>query len=421
MSNQAIITKEPWFPIIYSQEDSTTRNRRWLEVRGNKFLKRSPPYSLEDPEEASNNKYHLDIKPSPKHLSAARIFPNGEFGVGRVPAEKKRAVDRRFGDGCVGDYGTELVPTKHETEDSEVYYDITDKYTASYKLGNPHESSQKTKKYGLKGITSYGRKVVRNIAYLFQESDEPEKLCMGTLTIPNFSEDAERKICSKWAYLTSRFFQAVKRRYAKFNRQFHYVSVTEIQPKRWAESHQVGLHLHFLYRAYYDNRSGRYLLDANWVRSTWRRLLYNLLEGSQPVENPNYRFDKVKTSAAAYMGKYMSKGGNICEEVLEIKGEEYLPSQWWSADLESKRLLKSKIIVCRGKAASALLDLCRHESDKDFFYCFPVIIETPACGARIVGYHGRLTKEAQSAIERIFYKEKLQKRGLGVDILAETS
>lgn len=328
-----------------------------------------------------------------RSLYSGRIYPNGEFGIGRVPPPKKRVADSRYDEGEVDDWVIEPTPRTHELEDGTILHDAGDMLdVARTKLGSARELSHQPKKYGLLGITGYGRKCVRNIAYQMEQSQGRYNLQMGTLTIPSLREDQMLAVAKNWGYITSRFFQACKRRYKRFNRKFRYVSVTEIQPQRWANYKEVGLHIHFLFRPYKSTITGEWSMDDNWVRATWRQQILNVLSSDAQVETPNYRRERVHTSAAAYMGKYMSKGSDITAEVLEVKGEDYIPSQWWSADMESKRTLKASIIHVWGTQAETLLKMCKTSARECFYYCSPIVIETPANGNRIVGYYGRLSK-----------------------------
>lgn len=339
--------------------------------------------------------------------ASCRVYPNGEFGVGRLPAPKKTADDERYDRWEVEGHKYYLDGRPYELEDGTVLHDATDKIQLpAPKLGTVHELSQPPKKYGKTGITNYGKRVVRNAGFLMEERFGKGILQMGTLTIPSLDEPCMLVICSNWALLQKRFFEKCKRRYAKYHRPWMYVSVTEIQPRRWSQYNECGLHIHFLCPSYFLGLHGCYTLDDNWVRNAWRECLSNLLATHFPdgfrddmLPAPNYRREKVKKSAAAYLGKYMSKGSDICLEVCKDLGEEWLPSQWWSCSSNLKKWLKSRIINSWGHTAEMLMNICRREDSAYLLYSTSVEIESLLGGVRIIGYSGRLTAYGYSMIQ----------------------
>lgn len=353
--------------------------------------RRSPPNTQALEKEYLGEASYVEPKKSfSRGAYSLRIYPNGEFGIGRIPLAKKTSEEKRFDKRQVGGFQYGDVPRCHELEDGTKLLDGGDTYEGVlHKLGSAHESSQEKKKYGLKGITSYGRKVVRNLAYLMEKRKGRHKVAMGTLTLPSFTDSQMRVIATKWAYLTSRFFQECKRKYEKYGKRFRYVSVTEVQPKRWKARGEVGLHIHFLFEPTYIYSIQEWAMPDNWIRETWQRLLSNILSSEQVVPYPNYRRDMIEVSAAAYMGKYMSKGADMIADIIEQKGVSVIPSQWWSADSVSKKELRSKIISISDSRTQIALYLCRNPCDNFCHYVSPVTIETPVNGERIIGYFGR--------------------------------
>lgn len=342
--------------------------------------------------------------------ASCRVYPNGEFGVGRLPAKKKTAEDERYDHMEVAGWKFYEEGRPHELEDGSVLYDITDKVQlASPKLGTVNELSQPHKKYGSTGITNYGKKIVRNAGFLMEEKLSKNILQMGTLTIPSFDEEIMLVICSNWAQLQKRFFEKCKRRYEKYRRPWMYVSVTEIQPRRWGQYRECGLHIHFIAPSYFLGLHGMYTLDDNWVREAWRQCISDLLSRKFPdgfrddmLPTPNYRREKIKKSAAAYLAKYMSKGAEICQEVVSDLGEEWLPSQWWSASSNLKNWIKKRTIHTSGFLAPLLMELCYYDSEVHLHYSAPIRIETAVRGLRTIGYAGRLTEYGREFIDMAF-------------------
>lgn len=294
---------------------------------------------------------------------SARVFPNGEFGVGFVPHRGISAEDRR--------YEKQRRDAENNAEmiaDIEIDADLPEgfKYTRTKhiplppKLGIGAESSRATKKYGTKGITSHGRRMVRNAGTVIDRAAKskfghyPQ---MGTVTVPSYSPETMKNICTHWNDIVRKFFQKLKRIYARHLRAFDYVSVTEIQPRRLQNRHEVGLHLHFIFTAFRTN-SNSWILPDGVVRQKWQETLEIYLGAGEQSITPNYRREGINHSSAGYMAKYMSKGGDQIAQVIEEFGEEWLPSQWWSMSRSVRRCIISMTIRSQGYEADILLSIC---------------------------------------------------------------
>lgn len=330
------------------------------------------------------------------------LYPNGEFGLGRLKKDEKSTEDKRQERNVIQSRQFVLSSRGHELEDGTQLFDPNDKILLPTKLGTSQELSQSPKKYGQKGITGYGRRMVRNCAYVLERTPILRKgLQMGTLTIPSFEQSQMLEICSNWAYLQKRFFEECKRRHARFNIKFHYVSVTEVQPRRWDDRREVGLHLHFIFTSQWIAESSEWAMPDNWVRETWQRLISNFLSDDTRVPTPNYRRDSIVKSASGYLAKYLSKGVSQTAEIIAEMGAEWLPSQWWSASLHLRRMVKSAIIKCRHENAEILLDICEGNWEGWLHYVSDICIDISAFeykGERRdklrIGWRGKLTQFA---------------------------
>lgn len=338
---------QPWCEEVIALRDRATKSPGFFR----------PP----SPANESKRKYS-EVARADRQVSA-RVFPNGEFGVGFVPPRGISAQDRRYErerryaeenatieldvqispEGEVTHYGRKKVPGFPPP-----------------KLGIGAESSRVPKKYGMKGITAHGRKMVRNGGTVIDKAARakfghfPQ---MGTVTVPSYSPDTMKRICTHWGDIVRKFFQKLRRIYARHLRAFDYVSVTEIQPSRLVNRHEVGLHLHFLFVAFRTS-TGEWILPDGVVRQKWQETLEIYLGAGDTSVPPNYRREGVTHSSAGYMAKYMSKGGNELRQVAEEFGEEWLPSQWWSMSTSVRRCIKALTIRSNGWQAEMLLSIC---------------------------------------------------------------
>lgn len=358
----------------------------------------SPPILYAKPTRA---KY---FNPRADSYFSSRVYPNGECSIGYVPASRQSAEDSRQDRGEILGRKIVLLPTVHTLENGDEYIDTTDLYEAlPPKLGITLELSQPPKKYGLKGITGYGRKMLRNGGHCLDVSVKgyrgrlPQ---MGTLTLPSLEPERMRLICVHWGDIVKRFFQECKRHYKRQGLHFDYCSCTEIQPKRWEVRREVGLHLHFLYVSVRITK-GQWSMDDQWVRDTWRRTIIRFTGAHQVPLQLNFRREPIRQSSAAYLAKYASKGTEFIQEVADECGAECLPSQWWSMSARLKRCIKNNTQTSRSGQAEMLLHICKENMTEYLRYCWVATIPikvsiddfaSVSVGERVVGYGGLLTQ-----------------------------
>lgn len=369
-----------------------------------------PPGFFKDPELKSCKQLERCIVSRPGRQVSARIFPNGEFGVGFIPQRGISAKDRRYErDRRYAEDNAEMVADIEIDADipEGFRYTRTKVYPLPPKLGLGSESSQVRKKYGLKGITSYGRKALRNAGYVLDKACANRynrRMVMGTLTVPSYSPQTMRNICTNWNNIVRVFFQRIKRHYARYRYAFDYAGCTEIQPARLQNRSEVGLHLHFLFVAIRLGR-GKWVLGDNLVRCIWRETIEHYLGENEQSQNPNYRREDVSKSSAGYLAKYMSKGAEQVQQVAEQFGEDYLPSQWWYMSASVRRCISVHTIRSSSHIADMLLCICSNGMEEYYRYIRVSILETHAneyaqakgCPTEIVlGYGGLLSYDGKS-------------------------
>jgi hypothetical protein len=75
-----------------------------------------------------------------------------------------------------------------------------------------------------------------------------------------------------------------------------------------------------------------------WVEGAWVNV------DTQPV----------KVSAAAYLSKYMSKGGECLEQFVEENGWDACPGQWWNLTKRLRDAVKAEVV--KGQAVGEWLN-----------------------------------------------------------------
>lgn len=297
------------------------------------------------------------------------LYPNGKFTIGFIPPPQKSESDIRY---------------DKEQDRTEVLYsrwvwnygrkEKKDFRAISHQLGADRlvkgsELSRKRKKYGKRGITRLGKRVVENASYLLQRKVGRKRCGFVTCTVPPMPKTYEVAIAQNWGEVVRRFFQKVKRQLDKKNAPNWVVGVTEIQEKRYRKTGSIALHLHFAYPCRRKNRGTAWYIPAKKFRKFWKDSILEVLNKAELIPPEEVDFNAsidaqvVKKSVSGYLGKYMSKGTKSVKAVINEGREEELPSQWWFASKLAKQKYKSSLVHFDDKKSKFL------------FYCGEQLIE----------------------------------------------
>lgn len=267
--------------------------------------------------------------------------------------------------------------------------------SASFRIGlsmvrNPHK---RRGKYGLKGITGYGKKMVRSGAVLLQRRYGRGNLSFLTLTVPELSVNELGLIARSWGSLINRLMQFLQRLLESQGLPGRIVSVTELQPKRLLSGSLGCLHVHAVFQGRHGKRSA-WILKPQEVRAWWLSALGRVIGrtvSSDSVEN----LQRVRKNADGYLGKYMSKGSEGAKKLSEMFGPEVVPGQWWNMDKGTRSWVKTETLS--GSVASSYIEsLIESHFDGDWLRP-DVWIQAHyrEYDGRLVlsGYSGRLSRE----------------------------
>ncbi len=202
---------------------------------------------------------------------------------------------------------------------------------------------------GLTGITPYGKRMVRSGAAILERNHGRECLTLGTCTLPPLSPDEWERVCLGWSDIVRKFFQELSRELIRRGLSDDYVQVTEMQERRFSQSGDVGLHLHWLIQGR-KTRSHDWAFTPAEVRDIWRRILSNAI-GRDPDCTAATRIESLRTSCLQEMGKYLSKGGTAIKAVVAAGKSHLLPPSWWGSAKGLKSQVQSSIIQISGLAA----------------------------------------------------------------------
>lgn len=322
----------------------------------------------------------------------AKLWPNGEICLHypkKLKIERMQAAQKRSEDSL----NACLIRA----------YGVAGALEARERLGlsNVSNFDKKPKasvRYGLKGITSKGKRIVRNACYLLEKETDRRFLTFATVTLPELPYEQMLAIHMQWHKVVEAYRREIRRELVKKGLPAEIIGVTEIQPKRWEKTGLPVLHCHFVWL-------GRKRGD-DWAVSTarhdeiWRAAVMSVVPSVIADFSASANMQAVKKSAENYLSKYMSKGAADIAVVIKAGLKDLLPKQWWSCSRSlSQRIAHQLRIFTKG--TQWLMDRATMKNG-DFFEYF-VNIEVPGKTDELitVGYYGKMTDTANALIRQI--------------------
>lgn len=250
-------------------------------------------------------------------------------------------------------------------------------------------NSHKRPPRGLKGITGYGRNMVKSFGALVNRDFPHHRTTLCTLTLPVLPREQRSQVVREWPSLTRQLLQWLNRRLGQLEVPQVVCSVSEVQPKRLTSHGQGYLHWHLLWLNI-PARSGSWSICPNELREWLATALARVLQCSS-VGHVNVDVKAVKGEVARYMAKYMSKGSEELREAQGDWGEDVTPSTWWNMTATAREWVKSNTF--KGRAVGSLLDsVLQNCWDTSDLSCMAFIrqVELMLDGALVtVGWRGR--------------------------------
>jgi hypothetical protein len=293
-----------------------------------------------------------------QYVPTGRLWPSGEFSVGSrfVPGDEE--IDGRpVSFTRAGDEGTAAAAP----------LDLRD-------VPNPHKSTEcllsagseglkrpaNREKYGRKGITGYGKKMLRSLGALIDRQYPSHRVTFSTITMPELPQSGRRELALVWPELTRQLLQWLSRHLERAGVPKVVGCVSEIQPRRLCSTGEGYLHLHLLWLNV-PAKSGRWSVDVGALRAWVSKFLSKrgLLPSSSHV-NTDVR--SVKGSKASYLAKYSSKGSQEIEAFATDNGWDCVPSQWWNMTGAARSWVKGNTLS-GDDVGELLTDLVQHLFD----------------------------------------------------------
>lgn len=248
---------------------------------------------------------------------------------------------------------------------------------------------------GLKGITSLGKRRVRNACYMLTREAGKRRLTFATVTVPDLSNEDMMTIHLNWHKVIDRYRLLMTRHLIAGGNSGELVGVSEVQEKRYAKNGFPVLHAHFVFVGAAGN--GAWLVSPSRHDYIWRKSLESAL--GKPVLSvaSACQLKQVKGSAEGYLGKYMSKGGKAIADIVADGFEWALPKQWWNCSRSIVGRMKKEMRRFNEGTAWLIDQAIAKNTDIWAFYSV-VTIEMPDGELVDVGSYGRLTPAANGKV-----------------------
>lgn len=300
------------------------------------------------------------------------LFPNGQFSLSykyrTSDIEAKEEDEWRFLRGVGYQRPTaERAPNLVSTQQSS--------------QPTPHGEGRKSRKYGLKGITRFGSKMVRSGAYILQRDYGRRDLTFLTITVPALSRDERVAIAQRWGELMRQTIQYLSRQLRRSGQQELIVSVTELQSARLHRYGQAYLHAHLVFPARVKG-SRSWAVPVGDFRTWWKSAIERVI-GRELDLLPRVEAKTIRKSAEGYLGKYMTKGSESMQGIVDDLGEDSVPGQQWNMSGPLRQKVKSETVngFDYGFMVQARLDLMVQGLEKIGAYLRRIEIDI---GGRII-------------------------------------
>lgn len=264
----------------------------------------------------------------------------------------------------------------------------------------PRKPTTSRSKKGHKGITSYGRRLLKCGAYYFEKRYPKSQIGLATVTLPPLPDEVTERVTGKdWGLWKQWLQEEIQRELRRKRSRCPYIVATvELQEARGLKTGVYMPHMHFIYVT--KRLPCKVSLDNPWYLTAYKlrainkrvtaRLINHVLtnkkvevievEPVSPVifvpvqpelcmdaidscinaETDELQFDlkvcidamefgascnvqTIKKSVVGYISKYLTKGGKSIDAVIKNGGEKYLISQWWYVSKPIKRFILDSI------------------------------------------------------------------------------
>lgn len=273
-------------------------------------------------------------------------------------------------------------------------------------------------RYGGKGITRRSARFVRCAAHLMQKTYGRGRLTFATTTVPDMPVEQLRAIHQSWNKVVEIYRLGVKRVLREQGLRGEVLTVSEIQGKRHKKTGIPILHTHsvFVGRLPY----GGWALTTERHDELWRNAILSVVKKPRCHFRSAANLQEVRTSASAYLGKYMTKSGPEIEVAIKAGFAEWLPRQWWNSPRSLLEWVKAETVES-SEVSSVLIESARANDKSVWEFYGEVGIDIGWGQHYWLASYGRLSAEKSDELRRFLgWQETRKSERKGLAFVAAT-
>jgi hypothetical protein len=180
--------------------------------------------------------------------------------------------------------------------------------------------------------------MVRNCIARQERQHGKHNLAFATYTVPDLPEADMAHLRANWGEVTKQLMKMIGRDLERAGIKPEYVYVVEPQLKRYKKTGVIVPHIHVVFQSR-KNRYSSYVISKERNTELWNRALSNVL-GREISAPYGAQIAKIEKSAERYMSKYMSKGADVAQKLIDDGHRNDLPKQWWGASYSLRTWVK---------------------------------------------------------------------------------
>lgn len=304
-----------------------------------------------------------------------KIYPDGELSFCRQKKFKLEAFSGAYYDSEQKEWIQRMVRMHGVSETIRVCSELGSaekvpmgKRKVGGRLDLTSDSNSEKTPHGYRGITSRGRRTVRNAVYLLEKDYGKDRLSFLTLTLPPVDIEKQKVISSNWGRIVEHVVKAIRYRLYQEGLPSLICGVTEIQEERQRSLGGCPLHLHFVFVGRHKRKG--WAVKPGQIRKSWKDAINNCFpERLRDVSfSTSENIQRVRKSAYRYIAKYLTKGVGTLDKVREDCPGIQLPKQWYTCSQELVKRIYSEIKVPDIHALELLIYAVKIK-DRDIVMC----------------------------------------------------
>lgn len=254
-----------------------------------------------------------------------------------------------------------------------------------------HSNSQNKARYGLSGISSKGRRFLKDSLLL--ADDFRERLCFWTITLPDGDYEAMAG-APVWPVFQRRCIDLLIRELKDHGDEAFAVGAVEIGAFRAGRTKRPMPHIHIVSSGWHKRRrDGKWLCSPDLMdRIVAKAAQYAGLESRLRLAASNVQ--AVRKSCHNYVSKYLTKDVRPEEMDLGDGWDELIPRQWWQASQAARDLVNGVLFRLPVGFAAFLV-----QRQKDLEAAALVLAKTVA-----IAYRKTITGEVPIEVTRFDFR-----------------